>query len=100
MKFYQENFPEASVLPKMHFMEEHMVPWFRKYDVGLGLMGEQGAESIHASINSVKRAYSNMTDAVQRLICILREHHRQTCPALANQKPQKKRRKFTKDKDN
>lgn len=93
MQFYRQNFPAATVMPKMHFVEEHMIPWLRKYGVGLGLMGEQGAESIHAKINTVKRAYSNMRDKVERLHSILREHHRQTCPVLANLKPEVKTKK-------
>lgn len=32
----------------MHMLEEHVVPWLRMWHVGFGLMGEQGAESIHA----------------------------------------------------
>ena len=48
MNFYREAFPEATVLPKMHFLEEHVVPWLKKWKIGFGLMGEQGAESIHA----------------------------------------------------
>lgn len=96
MGFYRETFPQASILPKMHMLEAHVVPWLEKYRVGLGLMGEQGAESIHAAINSIKKAYTNIPDRVSNLQCILREHHRQVCPTLAIQKPQIKRRRLTK----
>ena len=37
-------------------------------------------ESIHASINGVQRAYTNMPDSVKRLECKLKEHHRHVCP--------------------
>ena len=94
MKFYRENFPEASILPKMHLLEMHIVPWVRQHGVGLGLMGEQGAESIHASVNGIKAAYTNIPDKVKRLECILREHHRHVCPTLAKQRPTIKRRKI------
>lgn len=93
MKFYRDNFPEASVLPKMHFMEDHVVPWLKEYGLGLGLMGEQGAESIHASVNSIKRAYACVPDRVKRLECILQEHHRKVCPILVEQQPALKKRK-------
>ena len=96
MTYYRENFPDASVLPKMHLMEDHMVPWMEKFHVGLGLKGEQGAESIHASINGIKRAYANMPDRVKRLHCILLEHHRHVCPVLVEQQPTIKRRNFKK----
>lgn len=95
MKFYRANFPEATVLPKMHLMEDHLVSWLRKWRVGLGLMAEQGAESIHASINSIKAAYTNIPDRVKRLKCILQEHHRHACPILAAQQPVVKKRKKT-----
>ena len=36
MAFYRRNFPEASVLPKMHMLEAHVVPWLRQWGVGLG----------------------------------------------------------------
>ena len=29
MAYYRQNFPNASVLPKMHFLEEHVVPWIK-----------------------------------------------------------------------
>ena len=44
MECYRDSYPTASVLPKMHILEEHVVPWLRMWHVGLG---EQGAESIH-----------------------------------------------------
>jgi hypothetical protein len=97
MTFYRTAFPQASVLPKMHMLEAHVIPWLRSYGVGLGLMGEQGAESIHAAINGIKKAYSNIPDRVSQLQCILREHHRQVCPTLAIQKPQIKKRKLIKN---
>ncbi len=59
MAFYWETFPDASVLPKMHMLESHVVPYFKQWGVGLGLMGEQGAESIHAAVNGISRAYAN-----------------------------------------
>lgn len=93
MKFYRENFPSATVLPKMHFMEQHLVPWLEEIGVGLGVMGEQGAESIHASINGIKKSYSNIPDRVQQLHCILQEHHRHICPVLVDQQPKIKKRK-------
>ena len=97
MAFYRTTFPGATVLPKMHFMEMHMVPWLKEHKIGLGLMGEQGAESIHAAVNNIKRAYANMPDKVSRLKCILKEHHRQVCPIQAQQQPPIKRRKVSRE---
>ena len=44
MDYYRDTFPSASVLPKMHILESHVVPFIRKWGVGLGLLAEQGAE--------------------------------------------------------
>ena len=63
MGFYRENFPEASILGKMHLLEVHTIPWLHQHGVGLGLMGEQGAESIHASINGIKAEKFKSTSA-------------------------------------
>ncbi|XP_064399209.1 uncharacterized protein LOC135345702 [Halichondria panicea] len=54
MSFYREQFPDASVIPKVHMLETHVVDWLNEWRVGLGLMGEQGAESIHAYFNNIK----------------------------------------------
>lgn len=98
MAFYRAKFPQASVLPKMHLLEMHVVPWLRRWGVGLGLMGEQGAESIHAAINSITPAFLNISDRVKRLQCILAEHHRQVCPTLTQCIPVvKKRGKYNKN---
>ena len=41
--------PLTSIMVKMHLLENHMVPFLRQWNgVGFGLMGEQGAESVHA----------------------------------------------------
>ncbi len=52
---YKESFPRANFFPKLHMLEKHVVPWIKKWKVGFGLIGEQGAESIHAYFNQLKR---------------------------------------------
>ena len=96
MTFYRAEFPQATVLPKMHMLEMHVVPWLRRWGVGLGMMGEQGAESIHAAINCITPAYLNIPDRVKRLQCVIMEHHRQVCPTLNKCVPLVKKRKITK----
>jgi hypothetical protein len=41
MTFYRTTFPQASVLPKMHMLEAHVILWLRSYGVGLGLMSRE-----------------------------------------------------------
>ena len=44
VEYYRITFPSATFIPKMHMMEDHIVPCVIKWTVGCGLMGEQGAE--------------------------------------------------------
>ena len=83
MTFYRTSCPEATVLPKMHMLEEHVIPWLRKWHIGFGMMGEQGAESIHKYFNSLARTYPSITDTVERLKC-MKEH---TAPANVAARP-------------
>ena len=66
--YYRNHFPHATVLPKMHILECHVADWLEKWGVGLGLMGEQGAESVHTSINQIERSYLNIPNTVDRLL--------------------------------
>lgn len=76
-------------------LEEHVVPWLRMWHAGFGLMGEQGAESIHAYFNSLKRTYHGVPDPVKRLKHMMKEHFLHIAPSnVANRPtPRKKRRK-------
>ena len=49
MHYYRDVFPEASITPKLHILEDHMV--LLNWRVGCGLLGEQGTESIHKVYN-------------------------------------------------
>ena len=55
MHYYRDVFPEASIKPKLHILEDHMVNFLWNWRVGCGLLGEQGAESIHKVYNPTKR---------------------------------------------
>ena len=74
MAYYREQFPQATVTPKLHMLEEHVVPWLHKWHVGFGLMGEQGAESIHAYFNALSCTYKSMPEEVQKLRQVMVEH--------------------------
>jgi hypothetical protein len=93
MSYYRENFPEATITPKLHMLEEHVIPWLQKWRIGFGFMGEQGVESVHSAINNITSAYLNIPDGVERLRGIMLEHHRQICPELTSCQPSVKKRK-------
>ena len=95
MTYYRQQFPTSSVTPKMHMLEEHLVPWLRRWKVGFGLLGEQGAESIHAYFNSLKRTYCGIPDKLKRLKQIMTEHHLHIAPDNIAVRPEIKRRKIT-----
>ena len=93
--YYRVSFPSATFIPKLHILEDHIVPWLRRWKMGCGLMGEQGGESLHASFNSTERAYSNMKDRTECLKVLLQNHHMQILPCNTSLEPPhiKKRRK-------
>ena len=82
LHYYRSTFPAASITPKLHLMEDHIVPFVQKWRVGFGLMGEQGAESIHTVYNQLKRRYANIHNREDQLRQVTLEHHRQNCPVL------------------
>ncbi len=53
LDYYREKF-SATILPKMHLLEDHMAEWLKRFHLGAGFMGEQGAESIHAHLNRLE----------------------------------------------
>ncbi len=81
MAHYRQNFPEATILPKMHLLEDHVVPWLRRWHVGFGFMGEQGAESIHASFNQIARAYVGVRGRVEQFKLTVEAHHQKINPS-------------------
>ncbi len=97
MDFYRHQFPHATVIPKMHMLESHVVEWLREWKVGLGLMGEQGAESIHNYFNNLKVSYRNISNDVDRLRCMMKQHFVHIAPSnVACRPPPVKRRKINK----
>ncbi|KAL5515787.1 hypothetical protein EMCRGX_G001007 [Ephydatia muelleri] len=95
MTFFRESFPQATVPIKMHLLEDHAVPWAKSFHVGFGLLGEQGAESIHAKFTRLSLSYTAITDKVQHLLCIVKEHLISISPqVVAAIPPPKKKNKI------
>ena len=98
MAYYRENFPRttfpaASVLPKMHLLECHMVDWLRQHHLGTGLMGEQGAESIHTHLHRLENTYATIPNRLDRLKQIFKMYSVEVDPSLQTLKPAIKTRK-------
>ena len=83
MAYYRAHYPEATVIPKMHLLEEHMVPWLRRWHIATGLMGEQGAESLHVHLHKLENRFSGVVNDLDHLQYVVREHNVQAAPELA-----------------
>ena len=92
-KLLPGHFPAATVTPKFHMLEDHVVPFLRHWRVGFGFHGEQGAKSLHTTFIKISRSYLAIPDRVQRLKCVLKEYHLQVSPTLVAQEPPVKKRK-------
>lgn len=58
----------------MHILEDHVVPFTRKWKFPLGFFGEQGGESIHHDFLSLAEMFSWVKPATDRLKKMLEEH--------------------------
>ena len=94
MNHYRSQFPSSRVTPKLHMLEDNVIPGIQHWNVGLGFHGEQGAESIHAIFNSLNRTYSNIRNHADRLKGVMREHYLQIAPSNVAKTPAVKKRKI------
>ena len=58
LQYYIVNFSHATVIPKKRILEDHMVLWLRRWHLGVDLMGEQGADSVHSPVKKLEENYS------------------------------------------
>ena len=77
----------------MHILEDHVIPWLRQRHIGSGLMGEQGAESIHSHINKLEAQYSGVVNPLQRLKYVFNEHNLEATPTINDLQPPKRKKK-------
>ena len=68
----------------MHILEDHVIPWLQRWKIGAGLMGKQGAESIHAHIARLEQQYSSIANPLERIKYVYREHNLESAPELNN----------------
>jgi hypothetical protein len=72
-----------------------MVEWIHKWKAGFGLMGEQGAESIHSLFNDLRTKYNSIPDRVKRLKCMMSTHLLHRAPQNTTARPQINGRKLS-----
>ena len=88
MVFYRKNFATHSVLPKMHFLEVHVVPYLKQWHMGFGFLGEQRVESIHHYFNDLEKTYCGVRDPAQKQQLMLKEHTLHTVPSNVAARPE------------
>ena len=99
MQFYRMRFLHRNrVIPKQHMLEVHCVNWIKKWGCGMGLLGEQGIEQLHSTVNQLKRRTWGMRRTADSLRTQMTEALFRTSPAIlespgkenAPERPQKR----------
>ena len=92
LSYYRVTFPKATILPKMHILEGHVIPWMKRWTIGAGLMGEQGVESIHAHLMRLEQIHQGIPNANDRRKYIFKQQVLETAPSFAALRPPSKKR--------
>ena len=74
MAYFRGNWPKSSITPKMHMLEDHVIPFLKKWRYGLGFYGEQGGESLHHEFKNMKNRYKNIRKPVECLTYMMNQH--------------------------
>ena len=102
LTYYRNLFDNGRVmklLQKMHLLEDHLLEWIKHYKVGMGLHGEQGGESLHATFNNLNRLHWNQRNPLKRLCLTMKSHFTEICPTIRSHIPKiKHHRKSVKRK--
>ena len=94
MLFIRSTFPDTSITPKLHMLEDHVVEFIKKWRIGLGMYGEQGAESIHPEFNNLRSTYASVRPESARLKAMLEHHQLKVKPVTKSLTPSVKKRKL------
>jgi hypothetical protein len=89
--YFRKTFPSIFP-PKMHMLEDHVVPWIRRFGFGMGLLGEQGGEGCHREFNRLKRVMHAIPNRLMQLTSIMKEHIILTHPKINVNIPKAKKR--------
>lgn len=90
----RSNWPDISITPKLHMVEDHILPFLSRWRVGCGFLGEQGGESIHSRMNIMGKRYDNIRNRAKRLEYLMNCHLSQVNPESRANKVAKKKRTF------
>ena len=90
MAYYRSTWPDQSVTPKLHMLEDHALYFLENWGSSFGLYGEQGVESLHATINGLNINYRSMHPKTRRMESMLKEHYMRVNPESKRLRPVKK----------
>ncbi|KAJ8018292.1 hypothetical protein HOLleu_43792 [Holothuria leucospilota] len=79
-EYFRKEFPAETIPPKMHLLECHATDFIQRWGVGLGFHGEQGGESVHARLNTIRQDVRGLKDDLAILESVMRTHWVQTRP--------------------
>ena len=68
----------------MHILEDHVIPWLKRWKMGAGIMG---AESIHAHLMRLERIHQGIPNSIERLKYIFKQQMLETSPSLVALRP-------------
>lgn len=86
---------KKTVTPKLHLLEQHLVPLVKRFGIALGLLGEQGGEGIHHHFNEleVRANISKVKTSVAQLKIVVEHHLHETIPTVRELVPKPAPRK-------
>ena len=85
---------KVRVTPKVHFLEDHCIPWISNYGFGLGLHSEHGGELLHRSIREFEIQAQGVRKEEDKMVTVIKKHFMQIAPELSNEIPSPKKRKL------
>ena len=92
LDYFRKLFPDQ-IIPKQHFLEDHVVQWISQWNFGMVLHGEQGGKSLYKEFNRLGRVMQGVQNEIDKLLCIMKEHHTLTSPIVQSNIIHPKKRK-------
>ena len=93
MDFYRSDIAKQKIIPKQHILECHSTDFMRLWKFGLGFLGEQGGEEMHAFINELKVRVRGIVDPEQKICVLMKEQLTIVSPRVKAAMPTDKRQK-------
>ena len=90
--YCRSTFPKETFPPKLHMLEDHVVPFIKKWKFPLGFFGEQGGESVHHEFKLFEQTNIAVKPASECLKKMLEQHYVVISPKGRELIPEKRTR--------